>query len=95
MVTKLFTVVMRGNPPRGAGIETRIAAGIVELLASYAARRGEPRDEFRPGQLAQRAAAPLFPERMDIGLPGRVSLQHAGILPAIGQHSVKPRFTAR
>jgi hypothetical protein len=95
MVTKLFTVVMRGNPPRGAGIETRIAAGIVEFLASYAARRREPGDEFRPGQLAQRAAAPLFLERMDVGLPGHVSLQHAVILPAIGQHSVKPRFTVR
>ena len=95
MVTKVFTVVMRGNPPREVGIEARICAGIVEFLASYASRCREPRDEFRPGQLAQRAAAPLFLERMDIGLPGRVSLQHEGILPPIGQHSVKPRFTVR
>ena len=95
MVTKLFTAMMRGNPSREAGSETRVGAGVVEVLAAYPARRREPRDEFRPGQLAQRAAVPLFLERMDIGLPGRVSLQHAAILPAIGQHGVKPRFTVR
>ena len=95
MVTKPFTVVMRGNPPREAGIEARVAAGFDKLLAPYAPRRRDPRDKLGPGQLAQCAAVPLFLERMGIGLPGRVSLEHANTLAPIGQHRVKPRFTAR